>query len=121
MTQCLQPSATPAAFSRWPPISLSNSIKFTPSGGHVAVTLQDRGDAAVFVVADDGAGLPPDLQPHIFERFRQGDGSTTRKHGGLGLGLAIAKHIVEAHGGTIAAESDGPETGATFRVRLPYS
>jgi signal transduction histidine kinase len=100
---------------------LSNAIKFTPSGGHVAVTLQDCGDVAVLEVADDGAGLPSDLQPHIFERFRQGDGSTTRKHGGLGLGLAIAKHIVEAHGGAIAAESDGPETGATFRVRLPYS
>jgi len=100
---------------------LSNAIKFTPRGGRVAVTLHDRGDVAIFEVADDGAGLPPDLQPHIFERFRQGDGSTTRKHGGLGLGLAIAKHIVEAHGGAIAAESDGPETGATFRVRLPYS
>jgi len=84
---------------------LSNAIKFTPRGGRVAVTLHDRGDVAIFEVADDGAGLPPDLQPHIFERFRQGDGSTTRKHGGLGLGLAIAKHIVEAHGGAIAAES----------------
>jgi signal transduction histidine kinase len=100
---------------------LSNAIKFTPGGGHVAVTLHDCGDAAVFEVADDGAGLPGDLHAHIFERFRQGDGSTTRKHGGLGLGLAIAKHIVEAHGGAIAAESDGPETGARFRVRLPYS
>jgi signal transduction histidine kinase len=100
---------------------LSNAIKFTPSGGHVAVTLRDRGEVAVLEVADDGAGLPPDLQPHIFERFRQGDGSTTRQHGGLGLGLAIAKHIVEAHGGAIAALSDGPQTGATFRVRLPYS
>jgi signal transduction histidine kinase len=100
---------------------LSNAIKFTPGGGRVVVTLHDLGDMAVLEVADDGAGLPPDLQPHIFERFRQGDGSTTRKHGGLGLGLAIAKHIVEAHGGAIAAESDGPETGATFKVRLPYS
>ena len=99
---------------------LSNAIKFTPSGGHVAVTLQHDGDVAVLEVVDDGAGLPADLQPHIFERFRQGDGSTTRAHGGLGLGLAIAKHIVEAHGGAIAAKSDGPDTGATFRVRLPY-
>ena len=99
---------------------LSNAIKFTPKGGHVAVTLEDGGDVAVLEVADNGAGLQPDLQPHIFERFRQGDGSTTRAHGGLGLGLAIAKHIVEAHGGAIAANSDGPETGATFRVRLPY-
>jgi len=99
---------------------ISNAIKFTPSGGHVAVSLEDCGDVAVLEVADDGAGLPADLQPYIFERFRQGDGSTTRAHGGLGLGLAIAKHIVEAHGGAIAATSDGPATGATFRVRLPY-
>jgi len=100
---------------------LSNAVKFTPSDGHITVTLRDRGDAAVLEVADNGAGLAADLQPHIFERFRQGDGSTTRAHGGLGLGLAIVKHIVEAHGGTIAVESQGPDTGATFRVRLPYS
>jgi signal transduction histidine kinase len=100
---------------------LSNAVKFTPPDGRITVTLRDRGDAAVLEVSDNGAGLAAELQPHIFERFRQGDGSTTRAHGGLGLGLAIVKHIVEAHGGAIAVESQGPDTGATFRVRLPYS
>jgi signal transduction histidine kinase len=100
---------------------LSNAVKFTPTGGHVTVTLRELGDSALLEVADDGIGLASDLQPHIFERFRQGDGSTTRVHGGLGLGLAIAKHIVEAHGGTISVESAGVNAGATFRVRLPYS
>lgn len=100
---------------------LSNAVKFTQSGGHLAVRLQDQGDAAVLEVADNGVGLSPELLPHIFERFRQGDGSMTRAHGGLGLGLAIVKHIVDAHGGAISVESPGLNHGATFRVRLPYS
>jgi signal transduction histidine kinase len=99
---------------------LSNAVKFTPAGGSLRVTLCRDGDAAQLDVADDGVGIAPELLPHIFDRFRQGDGSTTRAHGGLGLGLAIARYIVEAHGGTIAAESPGPQAGATFRVRLPY-
>jgi diguanylate cyclase len=99
---------------------LSNAVKFTPPGGHVTVRLEDAGDAAVLAVTDTGAGIPAHLQPHIFERFRQGDASTTRAHGGLGLGLAIARHVVESHGGAIAVESGGSDAGATFRVRLPY-
>jgi signal transduction histidine kinase len=99
---------------------LSNAVKFTPSGGHISVMLVNEGSAAILDVADDGQGISADLQPHIFERFRQGDGSTTRAHGGLGLGLAIAKHIVEAHGGSISVHSEGPNCGARFRVQLPY-
>lgn len=99
---------------------LSNAVKFTPSGGHVSVSLRNGGPNAILEVTDDGQGIARDLQPHIFERFRQGDASTTRAHGGLGLGLAIAKHIVEAHGGTIAVHSEGPNRGAMFRVHLPY-
>jgi signal transduction histidine kinase len=100
---------------------LSNAVKFTASGGHITVTLRDDRDAALLEVADNGIGVPPDLLPHIFDRFRQGDASTTREHGGLGLGLAIAKHIVDAHGGSITAESAGLGAGATFRVRVPYA
>ena len=74
---------------------------------------------AVLVVSDSGQGIAPDLLPHMFDRFRQGDGSSTRAHGGLGLGLAIAKHIVEAHGGTISARSDGAGRGSSFTVRVP--
>ncbi|HUR35781.1 MAG TPA: ATP-binding protein [Vicinamibacterales bacterium] len=99
---------------------LSNAVKFTPSGGHISVALRDRGTAGELEVRDDGVGIAADLQPHIFERFRQGDGSTTRAHGGLGLGLAIAKHIVDAHHGTIEVESPGLDGGAVFRVRIPY-
>ena len=98
---------------------LSNAVKFTPHGGRVDVTLFEHQQEAVLVVSDTGQGIAPDLLPHMFDRFRQGDGSSTRAHGGLGLGLAIAKHIVEAHGGTISARSDGAGRGATFTVRLP--
>ena len=73
----------------------------------------------VLRVADNGTGIAPDFLPHVFERFRQGDSSATRVHGGLGIGLAVARHIVELHGGTIAAASDGPGTGSVFTVRLP--
>ncbi len=99
---------------------LSNAVKFTQSGGHLSVSLRDGDDAAYLEVSDDGVGLSPELLPHIFERFRQADGSMTRAHGGLGLGLAIAKYIVDWHGGSIAVESPGLNHGATFRVRLPY-
>lgn len=99
---------------------LSNAVKFTQSGGHLSVRLSDGDDAAYIEVSDDGVGLSPELLPHIFERFRQADGSMTRAHGGLGLGLAIAKYIVDAHGGSIAVASPGLNHGATFRVRLPY-
>jgi signal transduction histidine kinase/ActR/RegA family two-component response regulator len=98
---------------------LSNAVKFTPRGGDVFVSLREANGHAVIEVRDTGQGIDLDFMPHIFERFRQADSSTTRAHMGLGLGLAIVRHLVELHGGTIAAESKGPGTGATFRVRIP--
>src|SRR5690606_1997431 len=98
---------------------LSNAVKFTPSGGRVRVQLAREGSDVVLRVADTGVGVAPDLLPFVFDRFRQADSSPSRRHGGLGLGLAIARHLVELHGGTIAAESAGEGQGATFTVRLP--
>ena len=98
---------------------LSNAIKFTPSGGQVDICLEQIDNLAQITVSDTGKGINSDFLPHIFEYFRQQDASITRNHGGLGLGLAIVYHLVEAHGGTISAESDGEGLGATFTVRLP--
>jgi CheY-like chemotaxis protein/two-component sensor histidine kinase len=98
---------------------LSNAIKFTPKGGRVTVRLERAEDAAQITVADTGKGIEPEFLPYVFERFRQADGTTTRKQGGLGLGLAIVKHLVELHGGEISAESEGVGKGAVFAVRLP--
>jgi signal transduction histidine kinase len=100
---------------------LSNALKFTPAGGQVTVSLTVVDGHASLVVRDSGEGISPELRPHIFDRFRQGDSSSTRAHGGLGLGLALAKHIVDAHGGTIEAHSDGSGHGSTFSVRIPCS
>jgi signal transduction histidine kinase len=98
---------------------LSNAVKFTPRGGRVLARAWREGGQACVEVSDTGAGIAPEFLPHVFDRFRQADGRITRQHGGLGLGLAIARHLVEMHGGTIAAESPGPGAGSTFRVRLP--
>ncbi|MEH2326173.1 MAG: PAS domain S-box protein [Nostoc sp.] len=98
---------------------LSNAIKFTPQGGQVEISLQSVGSQAQLRVSDTGKGINPDFLPFVFEYFRQADGATTRKFGGLGLGLAIVRHIVELHGGTVKAESFGEEQGATFTVMLP--
>ena len=98
---------------------LSNAIKFTPSGGHVEVTLTSAGSRAEIRVADTGQGIDAEFLPNIFERFSQADSSTTRRQGGLGLGLAIVRALVERHGGTVQAESPGRGLGATFTVRLP--
>jgi PAS domain S-box-containing protein len=98
---------------------LSNAIKFTPKGGRVQVRLRRVDAQAVIVVADSGPGISPEFLPHVFERFRQGDASTTRSHVGLGLGLAIVRHLVELHGGTVEASSPGEGQGSTFSVRLP--
>jgi signal transduction histidine kinase len=99
---------------------LVNAIKFTAPGGEVAVSIECHAEAAVVTVADSGEGIAEDLLPFIFDRFRQGDGSATRPHGGLGLGLSIVRHIVEMHGGRVKAASDGKGKGAAFSVELPY-
>ncbi|NEU78603.1 PAS domain S-box protein [Nostoc sp. UIC 10630] len=98
---------------------LSNAIKFTPQGGEVEISLQSVGSQVQLRVSDTGKGISPDFLPFVFDYFRQADGATTRKFGGLGLGLAIVRHIVELHGGTVKAESLGEEQGATFTVMLP--
>jgi PAS domain S-box-containing protein len=98
---------------------LSNAIKFTPRGGRVQVRLRREHSYVEIAVADDGQGIEPAFLPHVFDRFRQADPAITRKTGGLGLGLAIVRSIVELHGGTVTAQSDGPGRGATFSVRLP--
>ncbi len=98
---------------------LSNALKFTPRGGRVLVDLTTDGKSATLVVADTGRGIRADLQPFIFDRFRQGDSTTTRQHSGLGLGLAIVRHIVELHGGTVSVASAGEDQGATFTVIWP--
>lgn len=103
---------------------LTNAIKFTPENGEIVLrTLFEDGEkpTAILEVCDTGQGIEPEFLPHIFERFRQADGSTTRRHGGLGLGLAIAKNVVELHGGAISAQSDGKNRGTTFCVRLPLA
>ncbi len=100
---------------------LTNAVKFTPAGGLILVTLQCSGDKVELIVQDSGIGIRPDFLPFVFERFRQADGSTTRQHGGLGLGLSIVRNLVELHGGSITAESPGENQGTTFTVRLPVS
>jgi PAS domain S-box-containing protein len=98
---------------------LSNAIKFTPKEGRVQVLLARADSQLEVTVSDTGQGIAPEFIPYVFDRFRQADPTTTRTHGGLGLGLAIARHLVELHGGTVRAESGGEGRGATFRVLLP--
>jgi signal transduction histidine kinase/PAS domain-containing protein len=100
---------------------LSNAIKFTSKGGHVVLTLRQIDSQIDIEVADDGQGIPADFLPYVFDRFRQADGTTTRAHNGLGLGLAIVRHLVELHGGSVRAESGGHGHGSTFVVRLPIA
>lgn len=98
---------------------LSNAVKFTPKGGRVQLRLERVNSHVEIVVSDTGRGIEAEFLPHVFDRFRQSDGSMTRRHGGLGLGLAIVRQIVELHGGTVSVESAGAEQGATFTVNLP--
>jgi len=98
---------------------LSNAVRFTPSGGRVDISVAGSADTAEIRISDTGIGIPEEFLPHLFERFRQADTSMTRSHGGLGLGLAIARHLIELHGGTIRAESAGEGRGATFTISLP--
>lgn len=100
---------------------LSNAVKFTPSGGRVEVQLEEVGIYAQIQVKDTGIGITPEFLPYVFEYFRQQDGATTRKFGGLGLGLAIVHHLTELHGGTVQVDSPGQNLGATFTVRLPFN
>jgi len=100
---------------------LSNAVKFTPRGGSVQTHVRRVGSQVEIMVSDTGEGIRPDVLPFVFDRFRQADSSSTRPHAGLGLGLAIVRHIIELHGGTVHAASDGPGTGATFHLRLPIS
>ena len=98
---------------------LANAVKFTPNGGRILIELADLEGSVEIRVADNGIGIDADFLPFVFDRFRQANTSRTRVHGGLGLGLAIVRHLVESHGGTVHAESSGDEHGATFIVRLP--
>ncbi|HET6972718.1 MAG TPA: ATP-binding protein [Pyrinomonadaceae bacterium] len=98
---------------------LNNAVKFTPAGGRIEISLNNEGDRAALVVADTGQGIDPSFLPHVFEMFRQADGSNRRRHGGLGIGLALVRQLVHLHGGTINAESGGPNKGSCFTVCLP--
>jgi len=98
---------------------LSNAVKFTPHGGKICVRCEQEGSDARVTVKDTGQGIEPEFLPRVFDRFRQADSSTTRSFGGLGLGLAIVRHLVELHGGTVSAHSDGVNQGATFCATFP--
>jgi len=100
---------------------LSNAIKFTPRGGYVQIRSERVNSHLEIIVSDTGQGIAPDFLPHVFDRFRQADQKTSRQHGGMGLGLAIVRHLVELHGGTVRANSGGVDQGATFTVQLPIS
>jgi signal transduction histidine kinase len=100
---------------------LSNAIKFTPSDGTVRIQLTRANAHIELKVSDTGVGISPDFMPHLFERFRQGDASSSRRYGGLGLGLSIVKSLVELHGGTVSVTSAGEGAGTTVTVRLPLS
>jgi CheY-like chemotaxis protein len=98
---------------------LSNAVKFTPRAGRVQVRLERVSSHVEIIVSDTGQGISPDFLPHVFDRFRQADATSTRHYGGLGLGLAIVRHLVEMHGGTVEAKSEGEARGASFIVKLP--
>jgi CheY-like chemotaxis protein len=100
---------------------LSNAVKFTPEGGRVSVRLAREGARVKFSVSDTGRGIPSEFLPHVFDRFRQADSATTRAYGGLGLGLAIVRHLAELHGGEVRAESAGEDRGSTFSVTFPLA
>jgi CheY-like chemotaxis protein/anti-sigma regulatory factor (Ser/Thr protein kinase) len=98
---------------------LTNAVKFTPKGGRIQVKLQRVDSHVDIIVSDSGVGISKEFLPHVFDRFRQGDASTTRIHGGLGLGLSIVHQLVDLHGGSVAVHSEGEGKGATFTINLP--
>jgi CheY-like chemotaxis protein/anti-sigma regulatory factor (Ser/Thr protein kinase) len=100
---------------------LMNAVKFTPKGGRIQVQLRRANSHVEIVVSDTGEGISAEVLPHVFERFRQGDSSSTRMHGGLGIGLALVRHLVDLHGGSVHAESAGAGMGTTFTVKLPVA
>jgi signal transduction histidine kinase/ActR/RegA family two-component response regulator len=100
---------------------LNNAVKFTPAGGHININLNREGNNVNLVVEDTGQGIEPAFLPHVFEMFRQADGSNVRRHGGMGIGLALVQQLVQLHGGEVAAESEGLNKGARFTIRLPLT
>src|SRR6185436_8130812 len=100
---------------------LSNAVKFTPRGGRISVVLERVNSHVEIIVEDTGIGIRSDFLPFVFDRFRQADPSTTRHHGGLGLGLSVVKNLVEMHGGSVRVKSPGENQGSTFVVGLPVS
>jgi CheY-like chemotaxis protein len=112
-------SADPARLQQVVWNLVSNAVKFTPDGGRVDLSVRQTRRTVTIEVADTGVGIDPDFLAHVFDRFRQFDGATTRRRGGLGLGLAIVRHLVELHGGTVTARSEGAGHGATFTVTIP--
>src|SRR5262249_28241198 len=100
---------------------LSNAVKFTNEGGQVEARLSRLGGQIEVSVSDTGMEIDPQFLPHVFDRFRQADSTSTRRYGGLGLGLAIVRHVVEMHGGSVSVSSPGKNQGATFKVRLPMA
>jgi PAS domain S-box-containing protein len=100
---------------------LANAVKFTPAGGRISVAMASKGGDAEVAVTDTGEGIAPDFLPYVFDRFRQADGTSTRSHMGLGLGLAIVRHVIEMHGGTVRVTSPGEGQGATFTVAIPIA
>src|SRR6185436_18574946 len=98
---------------------LNNAVKFTPTGGNIRISLAEEADNAVLRITDTGQGIPPEFLPHVFEIFRQADASSSRRQGGLGIGLALVKEITELHDGRVQAESEGINRGARFTVWIP--
>ena len=99
---------------------LTNAVKFTPTGGEVKIAIEQNHDTIQIIVSDSGQGISPDFLPFVFERFRQADGSSTRIHNGLGLGLAIVRHLAELHGGSVRAASDGISKGSLLLFTYPF-
>ncbi len=121
LSRCRSVSADPARLQQVAWNLLTNAIKFTPLGGRVDIELRESGGQVELSVSDNGQGIKPEFLPFVFDRFRQADASTTRRHGGLGLGLSIVKSLVELHGGTVDVQSPGEGQGSTFFVRLPIA
>ena len=99
---------------------LTNAVKFTPKGGRIQVKVQRIDSHVEIVVSDSGVGISKEFLPYVFDRFRQADASTTRIHGGLGLGLSIVHQLVDLHGGSVSVQSEGEGKGATFTITLPF-